>query len=69
MKTILTLSSVVLLGGCVTMSKKEFQRQQDLWQSVGFLSGQLECSKQLLGLQAQELIKLKEEGENNGKSN
>jgi hypothetical protein len=36
------------LSGCVTMGKKEYVKNQELWQSVGRMSGIIECQQALL---------------------
>ena len=60
MRIIISVIAVSLLSGCAIMSNKQFQKQQDLWQNIGRMAGYLECSQQIVALQAQELITEKE---------
>lgn len=63
MKISLVVLGMLSLNGCVMMTSKEFQRNQNLWQSIGFLSGKVECSQSIIELQAQELVKTKSKKE------
>lgn len=61
MKKILLASSVFWLSGCVVMTSKQFQKQQTLWQSIGTMSGYLECTQQLAASQARTLASIETE--------
>lgn len=46
-----------LLSGCTMMGSKQFQRQQEFWQSAGRMAGFLECQEQMLSIQWSQLNK------------
>lgn len=59
MKTIVLMSSVLLFSGCAVMTSKQFQKQQELWQSIGRVTGIAECqqsvAEQLLRIQGKQV--------------